>query len=80
MRFLYEEGLRPFVGRTGSIGLAPKYTQPADEAWLLPTCKSVIFLREQDQKYGVVGKGNLNNSDRGNDMEEHMSVSQTERR
>lgn len=63
MKFLHVKGLSPFVGRTGSIGLAPKYTQPGDEVWLLPTCKRVIFLREQDQKYIVVGKGKLNNSD-----------------
>jgi hypothetical protein len=46
---------RPFIDETGSIGLAPLYTQPGDELWLIPTCKYPVVLRPQNGKHIVLG-------------------------
>jgi len=51
----------PFVSQTGSIGLAPLNTQPGDEVWLIPTCRSPIILRPCDGNYLVLGKAWLDN-------------------
>jgi hypothetical protein len=56
-------GLQPFVSQQGAIGLAPPSTQPGDEIWLIPTCKSPIILRLHDGKYFVLGRACLGKND-----------------